>query len=211
MAIGAIEDFTGQATPGQCASARNATSCLGGTRALSSVNAVVLHQTAGSQNNDPRHYLWVGAHFVVLPNGRIIQLYPESRIVYHAQSFNSRSVGIEFAGTFADDRGRCWWSSGQYVNRGHGSGSRVCGEPTSAQIAAGRRLLTALKARIPTIRYVFAHRQASSSRDNDPGPTTWLQIGEWAKQNLGLTDGGSYKEGSGSPIPDTWRRGIILP
>ncbi|MEQ1747586.1 MAG: N-acetylmuramoyl-L-alanine amidase [Saprospiraceae bacterium] len=208
---GGIEDFTARATPARCASARNASSCLGGTRPLSNVNAVVLHQTAGGLNNDPNHYLWVGAHFVVLPNGRIIQLYPESRVVYHANSFNSRSVGIEFAGTFASDTGKCWWDSGKYVNRGYGGSSRMCGEPTAAQIASGRRLLTALKTRIPSLKYVFAHRQASSSRDNDPGPTVWLQVGEWAKQRLGLSDGGNYKEGSGNPIPDSWRRGTITP
>ncbi len=207
-----IEDFSSQATPGRCASARKASSCLGGTRPLTAVNAVVLHQTAGSQNTDPRHYLWVGAHFVILPDGLIIQLYPETRNVYHANSFNSRSVGIEFAGMFANEQGQCWWwPTKQYVNRGYKSRGITCGEPTAEQIEAGRRLLTALTDKIPSIRYVFAHRQASSSRENDPGPTVWLQVGEWAKQNLGLSDGGNYKEGTGKPIPETWKRGTITP
>ena len=59
------------------------------------------------------------------------------------------------------------------------------------------------------ISFVFAHRQGETenARGNCPGPDIWYNVGEWAVRELAMDDGGKgYKEGNGSPIPDSWRR-----
>ncbi len=202
-----IEDFTSRADLGTCAKNRQGKSCTGGKRSLAVVDAIVLHQTGGSQSIIPDNYLWVGAHYVVMPNGRIIQLHTEDKNIYHANSLNTRSVGIEFAGTFPNEAGICHWSTGVNKPRGFRSGQRACASPTAAQYAAGRLLVTALTEKLPGIRYIFAHRQASGTRDNDPGPELWQNVGEWALVNLGLSNGptSNYKAGTGKPIPPSWR------
>lgn len=202
-----IEDFTARADLATCAKNRKGKSCTGGVRSMSGVDAIVLHQTAGSQSVDPRHYLWVGAHYVVMPDGRILQLHTENKRIYHANSFNSRSIGIEFAGTFPNEAGICNWATGVRKQRGFRSGLRACEAPTAAQYEAGRNLVTALTEKFPQIKYILAHRQASGTRDNDPGPDIWQNIGEWALVNLGLSNGptSAYKAGNGKPIPPSWR------
>ncbi len=221
-----IEDFTKQANPKKCSS-NAGFACRRGTRPLSQVNAIVLHQTAGNLNNDPTAYFSVGAHYVVMPNGRILKLYPETDLIQHANSFNGRSVGIEFAGNFPDiERKQCWWdcapkqngkcvkgvSKPIYKKVGHTvkSGNvvvRGCLYPTQEQMEAGRRLVTAITEKVPSIRHILAHRQSSGLRGNDPGPEIWYNVGEWAVQQLGLGSGGAtFKEEGGSPIPASWRK-----
>ncbi|EDM79598.1 N-acetylmuramoyl-L-alanine amidase, family 2 [Plesiocystis pacifica SIR-1] len=157
-------------------------------------DAVVLHQTGFSRGNDPTRYRKVTAHFVILPDGKIIQLHPLSAKLWAADGFNNRSVSIEFAGNFKAATGK-WWSPDKYG----------ADEPTPAQIQAGRALLRMLKS--IGIRHVFAHRQSSAKRGNDPGPQIWASVGEWAIRSLELDNGGpNYAIGGGSPIPDQWRR-----
>lgn len=204
-----IEDWTQQARTSDCTRQRGF-NCRSGARPLTQIDSIILHQTAGSTSTDPNRFLSIPIHYVVLSNGRILQLYPETDYINHAGSFNRWSVGIEFAGTFANDRGQCWMG-GRYVNRGNTSRGITCGEPTAAQIAAGRRLVTAISQKVPTVRWVLAHRQSTSSRTNDPGPSIWLQVGEWAKRNLPFGIADNYYEGTGKTIPDSWKQGTITP
>lgn len=200
-----IEDFTKKAKLAQCSQQRGY-SCRKGPRRLDSVDSIVLHQTSGSTSTNANLFLAIPAHYVVLSNGRILQLYPETDYIQHANTFNSWSVGIEFAGTFANDSSRCWWDSKtKYVQKGFRKGSRICAEPTSEQVVAGRNLVSAIALKVPTVKYILAHRQASSSRSNDPGPSIWFDIAEWAKKQLDLIPADDYTEGSGKPIPDSWR------
>ena len=54
--------------------------------------------------------------------------------------------------------------------------------------------------------HVLAHRQSSGTRENDPGPDIWFDVGQWAVNTLGLKDGGpGFKIDTGNPIPDEWR------
>ena len=49
-------------------------------------------------------------------------------------------------------------------------------------------------------------RQSSKMKANDPGPHIWKGVGQWALNELGLSDGGAtFSVGSGQPIPDSWR------
>lgn len=167
-----------------------------GTRPLSSIDAVVLHQMACCfRPRDPlRRFLTLSAHYAVLADGRILQIHPDAALVWASNGFNRRSVAVEFAGNFPDVRGR-WWE-GDRMGRN---------QVTRAQVEGGRRLVRRLCDRLG-IRHVFAHRQASASRGNDPGPDLWYHVGQWAVTNLGLSDGGpGYRIGTGRAIPDAWR------
>ncbi|CAN7506911.1 N-acetylmuramoyl-L-alanine amidase [Variovorax sp. LjRoot130] len=167
-----------------------------GTRDPKSVYALVLHQMACCfRRRDPmRSYLRIKAHFAILPEGQILQLHPVSALIWASHGFNSKSVAVEFAGNFPNVKGR-WWKGETYGR------DRV----TPAQLEAGRCLVRHLK-RTMGLRVVLAHRQSSNMRENDPGPDVWYHVGQWAVDNLGLSDGGAgFKVGTGHPIPDAWR------
>lgn len=167
-----------------------------GTRDPKSVYALVLHQMACCfRRRDPlRSYLRTKAHFVILPEGQILQLHPVSALLWASHGFNSKSVAVEFAGNFPDVKGR-WWKGETYGRN----------RPTAAQLEAGRCLIRHL-VRTMGLRVVLAHRQSSNMRENDPGPEVWYHVGQWAVNTLGLSDGGpGFKIGTGKPILDAWR------
>ena len=167
-----------------------------GKRDPKSVYALVLHQMACCfHRRDPlRSYLGTKAHFVILPEGQILQLHPVSALLWASNGFNSKSVAVEFAGNFPDVKGR-WWKGENYGRN----------RPTSAQLEAGRCLVRHL-VRTMGLRVVLAHRQSSNMRENDPGPEVWYHVGQWAVDTLGLSDGGTgFKIGTGKPILDAWR------
>lgn len=163
-------------------------------RDLSKIYALVLHQTAFSWENRVEKYDPVTAHFVIIPDGRVIQLHPLEAYLYSSDGLNSGSVAVEFVGNFPNTRGK-WW-------RGDKFGKHI---PTPEQIRAGRGLVRHLKEQIG-LTHVLAHRQSSRAKANDPGPHIWKGVGQWALDTLGLSDGGStFKVGTGQPIAESWR------
>jgi len=167
-----------------------------GTRDPKTVYALVLHQMACCfAPQDPlKRFLTVGAHFAIANDGRILQLHPMSTLLWASNGFNNRSVAVEFAGNFPDTRGRWWQGSTYGMNR-----------PTAAQVTAGRQLIRHLM-RTMGLTHVLAHRQSSGTRENDPGPDIWFDVGQWAVNTLGLKDGGpGFKIDTGNPIPEEWR------
>ncbi len=186
-----IEDLTGQ-TP---ASYRK------GIRPSARIDAVVLHQTGFSRGETSSRYLTVNAHFCVTPGGKILQLHPIEQLLWASSALNPDSVSIEFVGNFRSDHGQ-WWTGdpGRHI-------------PTSPQIGAGRDLVMYLRDNF-AIWNVFAHRQGEAPihRGNCPGPEIWYEVGEWAIQTLGMSDGGAgYKEGQGAAIPPRWRQPLKAP
>jgi hypothetical protein len=161
------------------------------------IDTVVLHQTSFSRGNLPELYLSVHAHFVVMPDGRILQLHPVEKYLVASSAFNEDAISVEFVGNFPDERGHYW--------RGDQYGRHTL---SPDQIDGGRDLVRYLNETY-NIGFVFAHRQGEkeNSRGNCPGPDIWFNIGEWAVRELDMSDGGKgYTEGYGSPIPDSWRR-----
>ena len=161
------------------------------------IDTVVLHQTSFSRGSAPDNYLTVHAHYVVLPNGTIVQLHPIDAYLVASSAFNDDAISVEVVGNFPDERGT-YWSPNE-------NGRSVL---SAQQIDGGRDLVKYLN-QTYSISFVFAHRQgeAENLRGNCPGPDIWYNIGEWAVGELGMSDGGKgYKEGNGSPIPDSWRR-----
>jgi hypothetical protein len=200
-----------------------------GTRDPKKIYALVLHQMACCVNrSDPlKNYLKTGAHFVILQDGRILQLHPISAMVWASNCTSPRSVAVEFAGNFPDTKGRWWFNCVRDPKTGNYKevdNTKCCqylashrdqkgceylkgkrNQVTPAQIEAGRYLVRYL-VRTMGLKTILAHRQSSSSRENDPGPDIWSHVGQWAVDNLGLSDGGpGFKCGTGNPIPDTWR------
>jgi hypothetical protein len=167
-------------------------------RPESKVDAIVLHHMAFNRGNDLSRYEKVGAHYVVLADGQIAQLYDDLDYLNASDGFNGRSVAIEFAGNFSDERYH-WWK-----DRDRTIPDRCYLTP--AEIRAGRCLLKAITTRLPGVKYVYAHRQSSKDRTGDPGPDVWCNVGEWAISNLKLTDRlPTTHVGSGRPVPDSWR------
>jgi len=163
------------------------------------IDSIVLHHMAYNIGNDLNSYKKVGAHYIVTADGQIAQLYDDLDFLNASNGFNTRSISIEFAGNFYDHRYH-WWKSRELTipDRCY---------LTPAQIRAGRCLLKTLRARLPSIKYLYAHRQSSEDREGDPGPDVWFNIGEWALNNLNLTDRlPSTHIGTGKPIPEIWRR-----
>ena len=123
----------------------------------------MLHQTAFSRGSLPDLYLKVHAHFVVMPDGRILQLHPITAYLIASSAFNDDSVAIEFVGNFPNDRGQYW--------SGDSAGKHVL---TPQQISGGRDLVRHLRDAW-SISFIFAHRQgeALNLRGNCPGPDIW--------------------------------------
>jgi hypothetical protein len=173
-------------------------------RKRSAIDSIVLHHMAFNRGNDLADYLKVGAHYAVTADGQIAQLYDDLDFLNASNGFNGRSIAIEFAGNFPDHRFR-WWKPAK----------RTLPDRcylTPAQVRAGRCLLATLKARFSGIEYVYAHRQSSANKANDPGPDVWYHVGEWAIRELRLTDRAPRTHvGTGQPIPTAWRTARTSP
>lgn len=173
-----------------------------------SLFAFVLHQMAFKRRNKgtgqfshPENYLKVGAHFCIMLDGKIIQLHAMSRMIWHAQGLSPLSVSVEFEGNFPDIRGKVWRPKDNNPN--DPTFAKVI--PTRQQIDAGRFLASYVQVVLGTSK-IFAHRQSSINRTNDPGPDIWGHVGEWAIANLGFdTNARDARVGDGKPIPPEWR------
>lgn len=164
-------------------------------RDLNLIDAVVLHHMAIYRGNAFNKYYKVVSHYIILQDGKIGKLWGPEFVLNASNGFNKRSIAIEFAGNFPNDKNR--WRKGD-------ENGRHC--PTDAQIKAGRFLLQHLKQTMPNIRYVFAHRQSSSSRTDDPGPDIWFNVAEFAIKYLGYSeDSRKVKVGNGQVIPESWK------
>lgn len=175
-----------------------------GARGMGQVDGLVLHQMGFSRGNDPSKYYGVTAHFIILPNGQIVQLHGENEGLNASHGFNSYTVAVEFAGNFPNTKGN-WYKPEKF-------GQNYL---TEEQISAGRYLIDYLRKRLPQmgspgLRHVFAHRQSDDQRQNCPGPDVWYQVGQWALDNRGLTDtvtgAPNFTVGDGTPIPAAWRQ-----
>ncbi len=164
------------------------------TRAADTVYALVLHQTGFSRGNNPEKYRKVKAHYVIMPDGRILQHHPVEAYLYASNGFNRRSVAVEFVGNLPNTNGN------RYKPEKFGAD-----DLTQAQIGAGQHLVKHLIDRIG-LTHVLAHRQATAQRQNCPGPDIWYTVGQWGVREHGLGDGGpGFTIDSGKPIPDLWR------
>tara|TARA_R100001463_G_scaffold119727_3_gene175666 strand:- start:2392 stop:2922 length:531 start_codon:yes stop_codon:yes gene_type:complete len=79
-------------------------------RDTSTIDSIVVHQTAGSDqgkftayniandhvnNND---WAGIGYHYLITDDGKIYKTNPENKISYHASGWNTRSIGVSITG-----------------------------------------------------------------------------------------------------------------
>ncbi|MCJ2080421.1 N-acetylmuramoyl-L-alanine amidase [Methylobacterium sp. J-090] len=170
-----------------------------GERRSGPVDLLILHYTgmesaAAALQRLANPVAEVSAHYVVLEDGRVVQMVPEGRRAWHAgrgswagiTDINSRSLGIEI------------------VNGGHAGGLPAYPE---AQIASVIALCGDLTGRwsIPAHR-VLAHSDIAPERKEDPGEHfSWdalarAGIGHWVVPTP-IRDGRFFSQGdSGQPI-----------
>jgi N-acetyl-anhydromuramyl-L-alanine amidase AmpD len=72
------------------------------SRSGTGIDSIVIHTTESSLSSTINTFMnpatEVSAHFVIAPNGRIIQMVDTANRAWHATYYNSRSVGIEMVG-----------------------------------------------------------------------------------------------------------------
>lgn len=151
------------------------------SRIAANINTVVLHQTdffcsepvpkgnASESIQSYHRFDKIIAHFVITDEGQIIYTHD---IEHMLNSVSGRfGIDIEFEGGY-----------------GHSpvpEGTRL----SEASIIAGRRLLLWLNGSLPSIQHIHPHGQLQSTggkRDSCPGPDIWVNVGQWAVENLGF-------------------------
>lgn len=160
-----------------------------GDRAASEITTIVLHQTAGPRfigmlipfdddEVESDHAIdRIAAHFAITTDGDAVYLHDVEFVMSNAGG--RHGIDIEICGRFA--------------NTEVPSGERV----SLPAIRACRRLIADLVSAIPTITRIHPHGQvqrlgAESDRDHGDkydsccGPDVWVNIGQWAVDNLSL-------------------------
>ncbi len=168
-------------------------------RSVTDIDSVVVHQMGFQRGSDPTRYLGVPAHYVIMPDGGVAQLHDWERYLYTSNGLNSRSLGVELAGNFPNANGT-WWKPEQFgMDR-----------PTPEQIKSLQKLLRYVKRELirqnTDLKAVFAHRQSSGAKANDPGPDVWRGIYPVFAE-LGVQDTRNFSIGSGKALPADWFSG----
>lgn len=173
-----------------------------GPRSWRSVTGITLHQTAVFMSENPPRWYGVHCHVGVLRNGSIYYVNDLNEAIVHGNLFNASEVGIEINGQFegVEDDPTTFWKP---------SPTAQPQKPSNQQIEAARAAVKWICDEVAShggrIRNIHAHRQSSKDRRGDPGSRIWRDVGIWAQNSLGLSDGGEgFKVGSGRPIPQKW-------
>lgn len=187
-----------------------------GTRDLSGVTALWLHQTAAMLGS-PERFLSVPSHAGVDTVARVTLLHPLRAYLYHGHAANRFSIGIEVACRAAgiEGDGRTFWISTKEMLSGRVY-SQLVHEATDEQIVATRHLVRyyieeverqaqPLRAQglvVPGIRAFGDHRNSHKSRVSDPGSRLHHEVVEWAVREFDLKRGPVV--GSGTLSPTVW-------
>jgi hypothetical protein len=172
-------------------------------RAWSQITGITLHQTATLFGERRERWFNVPVQLGVTRGGQVLVLNGCDWVTYHGNGLNGSDVGIEIDGYFEGVEGRLntlWSPPGN---------PRAPLQPPQVQIDAARLAVKWICDEVArhggTIKHVHAHRQASNERQSDPGSRIWKDVGLWAQQNLGLSDGGrDFVVGTGLKIPELW-------
>ena len=184
-------------------------------RAPHSITGIVIHQTAVEfgisredlrlAGGDPdlaqqRRALRVACHALAFREGWVVMGNDLRSYVWHANLLNSHTLGLEIEGNYAGierDPSTAW------------RGARPSGPPDDLVVDTAREALRWLvdegrRMGMP-IEWVYAHRQSSLLRRNDPGETLWRRVVlDWGVPRLGLRTAPNLVVGDGRPIPEDW-------
>lgn len=204
--------------PGRFEDRRHVSSAkwIEGPRAWRDVTGITLHQTACQLGEYAPRWDNVGAHIGTTRGGRIIWLHDFNLRVVHGNGWNTRCVGIEMDGLYpgVDGNPRTVWDDPS--TKVHEVGLK----PTPEIVEAAKASIRFVCARVAgfggKVSKLVAHRQASGSRENDPGSALWQAVALPMMKELDLDDGGpgfALHDGrGGKPIPEAWdpsRKGIL--
>lgn len=156
---------------------------------------IVAHWTGGSSLNSAMGWLTnpqaqASAHFIIGRDGQIAQLVTTDDVAWHAgtsswtvreikyEKINKWSIGIEFvnlgklrrteAGTFVSSTGRVVPNDEVLAVDGGAHGFYQVFPHD--QLMAGLSVMSALKARFPSIESILGHNDVAPTRKIDPGP-----------------------------------------
>ncbi|MBW2275983.1 MAG: N-acetylmuramoyl-L-alanine amidase, partial [Deltaproteobacteria bacterium] len=173
-----------------------------GVRAWNKIAGVTLHQTGIYMTNTAKRFYRLRAHIGIIDPkgvGTIVQVYPLTTKLWHANKLNPDTVGIEINGLF---EGRAGKGLPKYQRH-----LKLC-HPSMVQIEAARKCIKWIRDEVARhggeLKYVYAHRQASSTRQADPGSRVWQDVALWAEDNLGLSTRPKETRGKGRAIPAAW-------
>jgi hypothetical protein len=151
------------------------------TRPWGEIEGICTHRTACVLGEKPERYFPVNAHIGVTLGGRIVLAHPFELFIWSSHGLSPFTINVEWDGN-PEGRPGYWWKPGGPAN-----------PVTDAQVKASDVLLNLLIEAFvmngKTIKYVFGHRQASSSRESDPGWELWQKIAMPWKEKLGATSG----------------------
>ncbi len=177
------------------------------------ITTIVLHQTGVKFGTTKRNrekygerkalhmrFYNVACHLAALMNGDVLLVNGLRRYVYHGNSSNRFSIGIEIEGLYAGVEGnpKTVW------------GKKEPNVITDRLILAARRSVQyaveeGRKLGCP-IEYIQAHRNYASSRISDPGSELWSNVAIWAVAELGLKIDYDVARKGGRAIPVEWDR-----
>lgn len=182
-------------------------------RDMSMVDGIVLHQTAvwyGVSNNQIRdaggdkhkalhergHH--VACHAIAFEGdaagidcGHAVITNPLNWYINHGNDLNARSLGIEIEGRYKG-----------LVKHG---GQRPSDEVVQSARDALRFLVEEARSLGAPIKYIWAHRQSSGTRRDDPGEDLWKKVAlDYGVKVLGLETQPEKTWDRGYPIPVEW-------
>lgn len=182
-----------------------------GTRPIHDVVGITLHQT-GTRDFSPHHsgLASVPAHAMVHRDGSVSLLHDFLAIVWHGNSLNGGTIGIEIACRAAGTEGDAstFWVSKAERKRG-ATFEQLVAEATDDQLQAAydlcRWYCEGVSRAGGAIRGVWGHVQGHWSRTSDPGSKIWKTVAERVRLDVGLADVRDMTLGTGKPIPESWR------
>lgn len=180
-------------------------------RDVKKVDAIVVHQTGiefgvsskqiKAAGGDPvkakqQRALGVAAHMTVFNTGHAVVGNPLDWYVYHAGSLNKRSLGVEIEGLFPQQLGSKQLFKGDL--------EEAAREGLAWLVEKGRAMGMPL-------RYIYAHRQSSMTRDDDPGEEIFRKLVlAFAVPTLGLEIAPDFTS-EGKKLPAAWTTPWVEP
>lgn len=176
-----------------------------GTRNLSNVDTILFHQMA-AVIKDPARCMSIPAHGAIVRSGDIVLLQPIRAYMFHANSANKFSVGIEIAARAAgiDGDAKTFWRNKREKEMNLTYEDLGC-EASPRQMEAANILadyyIEEISRRGGTVKYVMDHRN-SAKKPSDPGSRIHKGVTLETRKRCKLLHHDPV--GSGSPNPAAW-------
>ena len=176
-----------------------------GVRKWTTCNTIMIHQTATPMK--AKTFLNIPVHGGVDSNGIIVNLHDPTYVLWHGNSGNSFSIGIEVACRAAGIEGNMdtLWMHPDFKKKGL-KPKDVVREATDYQIEAAKELcryyINLVKENGGEIKYIMPHRLATNTRTSDCGSRLWKKIAIEIMNEFNLKV--HPVVGKGEKLPQAW-------